>query len=153
MTRCNGHKIKVLHCLIDQNLTKAVARMDLTGTQGFILRHIALHADNPVCARDIETRFDLSHATVSGILCRLEGKEFISIVPDASDRRIKRLVLLPKGRDCMDQTRKAIETMERQLIRDFDPEEQAAFSSLLDRAIRNLGGEIHRPPEMEETSC
>ena len=133
-------------------MTRALETMELTSAQGQIMGFLATHPQPP-CPRDLEEAFHLSHPTVSGLLSRLEQKGFVELRRDPEDRRCKRIYVLPKGRDCMDQIRKAIETMERRLIRDFDPEEQAAFSSLLDRAIRNLGGEIHRPPEMEETSC
>lgn len=150
MTSFNGHKLKVIHCLLDQRLTAALTAMDLTGTQGFILGHIARHSESTLCARDIETTFDLSHATVSGILTRLESKEFISVTPDEKDRRVKRICILPKGRDCTDRIHAAIDEMERQLVCDFTPEEQHFFESCLDRAIVNLGGDIRRPSRKEE---
>jgi DNA-binding MarR family transcriptional regulator len=129
-------------------LSKALAELELTGSQGRIIGYIA-RAKTAPCARDIEEYFGLTHPTVSGILSRLEKKEFLEFRPDALDRRCKRIYLLPKGEECHAAIVGSIREMEQQLVADFSPQEQADFSALLDRAIRNMGGSpcCHRSKE------
>lgn len=133
-----GHYAHMLHWCTDQAMTNALARMDLTASQGRIMGFLA-HRETPPCSRDIEDAFQMSHPTVSGLLARLEKKGFLEFRPDESDRRIKRIFLLPKGQECLDLMHSTIEQTEARMVQDFTPEEQAQFTDLLTRAIRNMG--------------
>lgn len=144
-----GSRLKMLHCCTDQAITNALTEMELTAAQGHILGYLAHRADPP-CPRDVEEVFHLSHPTVSGLLNRLEKKEFIAIRPDAHDKRCKRIFLLPKGEACSQKMHQTILSIENRLVQDFTPEEQAIFSQLLNRAIQNVGGVLPRPFHKEE---
>lgn len=146
-----GHYARILHWCTDQAMTNALAQMDLTASQGHIMGFLA-HRASPPCPRDIEEAFRLSHPTVSGLLSRLEKKGFIEFRPDDSDRRIKRIFILPKGRECLDLMSSTIQRTEAQMVQDFTPEERAQFSDLLTRAIHNMGGgSCHRHKEEPKT--
>ncbi len=135
-----GHRFRILHWCTDQMTTDALAQMDLTSSQGRIMGFIA-RSKTPPCARDIEDFFGLTHPSVSGTLARLEKKDFIEFRPDEQDHRCKRIYILPKGQECHSKMVQTIDQIERQIINDFTPEEQAQFSALLNRAIHNLGGD------------
>ena len=146
-----GHYTRILHWCTDQAITAALAQMDLTASQGHIMGYLA-HRDQPPCSRDIEKAFRMSHPTVSGLLSRLEKKGFIEFRPDEADRRIKRIFILPKGRECLELMHDAIARTEAQMVQDFTPEERTQFSDLLTRAIRNMGGaSCHRHKEEPKT--
>lgn len=134
-----GHLIRILHWCTDQSMTNALETMDLTAAQGHIMGFLA-HRKEPPCPRDIEEEFRLSHPTVSGILTRLEKKDFIEILPDAYDRRCKRIHLRPKGRECMENMHRVIRDNETRLVEGFTEEEQALFADFLKRSITNMGG-------------
>ena len=131
----------MLHSATDQAMTSALASMDLTAAQGQILAFLSHHPEPP-CSRDIEEKFQLSHPTVSGLLNRLEKKEFLEFRPDPSDRRSKRIYLLPKGTECHERIIQNIQQIEQQIVTGFSDEEKAIFSQLLNRAICNLGGSV-----------
>ncbi len=120
-------------------MTNALAAMDLTAAQGHIMGFLA-HRKDPPCPRDIEEAFHLSHPTVSGLLSRLEKKDFIALRIDENDRRCKRIYVLPKGRECQETMHRTILAHEEQLVQDFTEEEKEQFARLLDRAIHNMGG-------------
>jgi DNA-binding MarR family transcriptional regulator len=143
-----GHQVKCLHWLIRHTLDESLESMGLTGPQSFILRFISRQSEAP-CIRNVEEKFGFSHATVCGVLSRLEGKEFIALRPDEKDRRIKRLYLLPRGEECLQRTCQTLDTIEEQMLQSFTPDEQAAFRSLLRRAIENMtqGSCCHTPKE------
>ncbi len=105
----------------------------------------------PPCARDVEEALHLSHPTVSGLLNRLEKKGFVELRPDEQDHRCKRIYTLPKGHECRTLMHNTMEQIEERLVLDFTPEEREEFSSLLDRAIQNMGGRICRHPNKEES--
>ena len=132
-------------------MTSALAQMDLTASQGHIMGYLA-HRKQPPCSRDIEEAFHLSHPTVSGLLSRLEKKGFIEFRQDESDRRCKRIFILPKGRECLELMHNTIQQTEAQLVRDFTPEEQAQFTDFLTRAIHNMGHSPCKRKHKEESN-
>lgn len=134
-----GPKLRVLFSMIDQQISLSLEDMDLTSSQGHVMGFVMQCKDMP-CPKDVEEAFGLSHPTVSGLLSRLEKKDFLELIPDEHDRRCKRIWVLPKGRQCMQRLYSAIKQTEEQVLAGFTPEEQETFDQFLDRAIRNLGG-------------
>ena len=131
------HEVKCLHWMIRDALDESLESMDLTGPQSFILQFVSAQ-ETPPCVRDVEERLNQSHATVCGILNRLESKGFIALRPDEKDRRIKRLYLLPRAQESLQRSRSTIEAIEERLIRGFSPEEQEVFHKYLHQAIDNM---------------
>ena len=133
-----GHQIKILHWEFEQAVSSALTEMDLTASQGHIMGFLA-HQKEPPCSRDLEEAFRLSHPTVSGLLSRLEKKGFIEFRPDSSDRRCKRIYILPKGRDCLDTMHRIIRENENKVVSGFTEEERKLFAQFLSRSIANMG--------------
>ena len=131
---------------MEQSITSALEEMDLTAAQGRILGFLA-HCPSPPCPRDLEEEFHLTHPTVSGLLSRLEKKGFLQLCPDESDRRCKRIYVLPKGNACMETMHSTILDTEARLVQGFTPEEKVQFARLLSRAIENMGGNPRLPEE------
>lgn len=147
-----GHLVRILHWCTDQSMTNALEAMELTSAQGRIMGFLA-HRTQPPCPKDIEEEFRLTHPTVSGILTRLEKKDFIELRPDDQDRRSKRIYLRPRGRECMENMHQVIQNNETRLVAGFTEEEQALFADFLKRAITNMGGNLcRRPNHKEETN-
>ena len=132
-----GHSVKKLHFLMDQLMNRKLQELDLTGAQGHVIGFLR-HAKEPPCARDMETAYGLSHATVSGILSRLEAKGFIGQQPDPHDRRVKRICLLEKGTACSESIWRHIEESEGLMAEGFTDGELEQFRGYLRRAISNL---------------
>lgn len=135
-----GHRIRILHWCADQAMTNALASMELTAAQGHIMGFLA-HRQEPPCSRDVEEAFHLSHPTVSGLLSRLEKKGFIEFRPDETDRRCKRIYILPKGIECNEMMHRTILENEEKIVKGFSEEEKEQFLALLERAARNMGGD------------
>lgn len=132
-----GHSFKKIHFLMEQTINQRLLELDLTTAQGHTIGYLR-HAKEPPCARDLETAFGLSHATVSGILSRLEAKGFIEQYPDPDDRRIKRICLLEKGRACSQAICRHIRDTEQAMTEGFTEAELQQFRGFLNRAIGNL---------------
>jgi len=145
-----GPLIKHLHWCTDQAMTSALEKMELTAAQGRVMGYLS-RCKVPPCPKDIEEFFGLSHPTVSGILTRLEKKEFIEVYTDPSDRRCRRIRILPKGISCNKTIHETIMQTEQRIVEGFSPEEKEQFLSLLSRAIINMGGSIEPPRHKEET--
>ena len=118
-------------------MNRKLQELDLTNAQGHAICFLT-HTPEPPCARDIESTFGLSHATVSGILSRMEAKGFIEVRPDPTDRRIKRLGLLERGTACYKSISRHVEESEQIMTEGFTEAELLQFRSYLSRAIANL---------------
>ncbi len=118
-------------------MNRQLQELELTSAQGYLIGYLT-HAKEPPCARDFELKFGLSHATVSGILSRMESKGFLTFQPDAKDRRIKRIHLLEKGHACSKEIAKRIDANEQTMTAGFTEAELAQFREYLNRAIENL---------------
>ena len=132
-----GKRVRILHWCIDQIMSNALAQMYLTAAQSRVMGYLAYRKEPP-CARYMETAYGLSHATVSGILSRLESKGFIEQIPDQRDRRVKRICLLEKGTACSDSIWRHIQESEGIMAEGFTAEELEQFRGYLRRAIANL---------------
>ena len=133
-----GPRLRFLNNRITQYMDQQFLALDLTSTQSFILHHLSLHENEAMYPKDIEKRFHLTHPTVSGVLQRLEAKNFIVIEPDRADRRCKRIRLTDRARRCDEAVRHAFETLERLMCSGMSEEEQQTLLRLLDLASANL---------------
>ena len=131
-------RLRYLNNRITQYMDQQFLALDLTSTQSFILHHLSLHENEAMYPKDIEKRFHLTHPTVSGVLQRLEAKNFIVIEPDRADRRCKRIRLTDRARRCDEAVGQAFETLERLMCSGMSEEEQQTLLRLLDLASANL---------------
>ena len=122
---------------MDQLMNRKLQELELTCAQGHVIGFLR-HSKEPPCARDLETAYGLSHATVSGILSRMESKGFIGQRPDPRDRRVKRICLLERGTACSESIHRHIEESEAIMAQGFTDEELEQFRTYLSRAISNL---------------
>lgn len=135
-----GFLIRILHWCTHQSMDNALESMELTAAQGHVMAYLA-HAKHPPCPRDVEAEFQLTHPTVSGLLSRLEQKGFVALRTDPEDRRCKRIYVLEKGQQCHELMHQTILKNEQRMTEGFTDEERRIFSELLQRAIRNMGGD------------
>ena len=142
-----GHSFKKLHFLMEQAINQRLVELDLTSAQGHVIFYLT-HSPAPPCARDFETAYGLSHATVSGILSRMESKGFIELRPDPVDRRIKRIYLLEKGQACSQEIASHIRDTERAMADGFSAQELELLRGFLHRAIGNLS-QVNQPNREE----
>ena len=142
-----GLLFRSLDCALRQSMDLALSDMDLTFAQGHIMGFLA-RCNVPPCAKDIEDRFQLSHPTVSGLLARLEKKEFIAQRPDPQDRRRKLIYILPKGQRCNETMHAVIQRGDKKLLEGFSQEEADRFRQYLLRALHNVAPDFQ--PETEE---
>ena len=110
---------------------------NLTSIQAGVLMYILNnYQSREVNQLDIQAVFKLTNPTVSGIIDRLEEKEFIKRVRSEKDARYRRLVPLPKGEALYDDLRRSAAEAEAHLVRDMTPEEASEFKRLLKVALK-----------------
>lgn len=133
-----GPMIKVLNKGFEQLHTEKATALGLTPAQLFVLHYISVHQGESICHRDIEKQFELSHATVSGIISRLEAKGFINCFPDAEDRRYRNIRVTDKAKCCENEMKKHIDHYEQQLVDGFTEEEKKLLTDFIGRMLANV---------------
>ncbi len=133
-----GPLIKLLNKEFEQLHTEKANSMGLTPAQLFVLHYIAKHQGENICHRDIEKQFELTHATVSGIISRLEAKGFINCYADENDRRYRNIVITDKAKCVEDEMKRHIELYEAQLVEGFSDEEKRLLISFIVRLLQNV---------------
>ena len=132
-----GVLLKITDKEIERRLNEKAELLGLTTAQMYALYYICRNSGQ-VCQRDLERKFDLTHATVSGLIARLSNKGFIVISSDSADRRKNMLLPTPKAEACTDEIRHFIRNSDPQLMNGFSEEEKTQFRLLLLRILDNL---------------
>ncbi len=112
---------------------------EITFTQGKVLWYLHKNEDRDVTLRDIEKFLDCSHATVSGLVSRLEEKGLICLERNVADRRAKTVRLTEKEQSKFRDMQEHRKLMEETLLNGFSQEERETLLSYLERVYENLG--------------
>ena len=148
-----GVLLKVAARENERLLSSKAEELGLTGVQMHILHFICRHSGRLVLG-DVENKFDLTHATCSGIISRLESKGFLQRVPDEKDRRRSVLVAEEKAIDVDHRVHAFILNNEAQMLSGFDEAELKSLRGYLMRVLDNMGVKPPRPVcEKEDEQC
>ena len=129
------------NALIKQK-NRHMSTYNLTAIQADVLMYVLNnHQTREINQLDVQAVFKLTNPTVSGIIDRLEEKEFIKRVRSEKDARYRRLVPLPKGEVLHDQLRSSASEAEKAIVRDMTPEEADTFKRLLAVALKTAEAE------------
>lgn len=145
-----GPLFKTVGNTVDNTISRKVQASGLTSAQMFILHYLSRHAQGEIYQKDLEEALELSHATVAGIISRLESKEFVKLVPSERDKRCKQIVATEKAKELDAETGRIIREAEQNLLTGFSEEEIDRLRSYLKRILFNLGIETPKHPMLKE---
>jgi len=129
------------NALIKQK-NRHMSNYNLTAIQADVLMYVLNnHESREINQLDVQAVFKLTNPTVSGIIDRLEEKEFIKRVRSEKDARYRRLVPLPKGEVLRDQLRSSASEAEKAIVADMTPEEADTFKRLLAVVLKTAEAE------------
>ena len=129
--------MKITEKEIERRMNEKAQELGLTASQMQAM-HFICRKSGRICQKDMEERFDLTHATVSGIISRLEAKAFIETRPGETDKRCKYLYATEKGLACFNGIHAYIDNCDLQLMNGFSDEEKTVARELLLRMLGNL---------------
>ena len=93
-----------------------------------------LDPESPKPMRELATALACDNSNVTGIIDRLEDRGLVQRRAAANDRRVKMLVVTPKGQELRRQIKARMEEAPEQLLR-LDADEQRALRDLLRKAL------------------
>jgi len=133
-----GMLLKMLHNNIVAQCNRELEEIDLTGSQSDIMSYLIFNEGKEINQKDIELKFDLMNPTVTGILKRLEKKDFIIRVKSNADARYKKVELTERGREVRDILYKKAEEMHERLFKGLSEVELDAFENTIRTLIKNI---------------
>lgn len=133
-----GKKFRCLHRIIKNRFQEHISDLGLTTRQIEVLKFLFRNQNQELNQKAIEEEFDLSHPTVTGILKRLESRDFIKRKPDEKDARNKIVVLSEKSLKLRSDLESFAEETEKILTENISDSELATFMSVLDKMVSNL---------------
>lgn len=114
-----------------------LAEVDLTTQQAGVLTFVAQSADPPTLG-DAARALGTSHQNVRQIVAALERKEMVDVVPDAADRRARRLTVTPRVAETFEDRDLTDHAMVARWMSVLDDEEQRQAVRLLGRLLQDL---------------
>ncbi len=121
-----GYLLKKINDNFVYNLNIRLSKFDLTLSQGRVLKSIlvANEKNQDIMQKDIEIELKLSNPTVTGIIKRLEAKDYVYKEASITDRRSKLLYVTEKARDVDKAILDSINENERNMLDCLSKHEQ-----------------------------
>lgn len=130
--------LKLVGDAIESRANKKLKHDDMTLTQGRILSFLYERSGEKVAQKDLEDYFQVSHATIAGILKRLELKGYIGCETDPMDKRMKIVYLRPEYKSKSLKAAKLQKEMEAILTKGMEELKVDEVRSLLQQMLLNL---------------
>ncbi|OON98127.1 MAG: hypothetical protein ATN35_05800 [Epulopiscium sp. Nele67-Bin004] len=129
--------LKHLHEKIAKQTNYILSDLDVTFSQGPILKVLSDSENNTTSLKNLEKELGLAQSTVAGLVSRLEQKEFVVTKVDELDKRVKLVCLTDRGIAVTNHVRENMGNFEEQLFEKFSDEEKTQFIYLVQKLIDN----------------
>ena len=133
-----GMYFKKISEKLEKKANENLGKRELTFSQGKVLWYLRKNSEKTVTLSDIAKFLDCTHATVSGLVSRLEKKGYLRIETDQSDHRAKNLFLTEKEMTKFRAMQEHRKQMEETLLQGFEEKERNELLSYLQRVYENL---------------
>ena len=134
-----GAWINLLSRMVKKRLNTTLQGLGITAIQSRVIFYILDHyQQQPVFQRDIESAFQLSRSTATGILQQLEKKGILRRESVASDARLKSLVPTEQAAELGCQVRACLRQIEQVLTRGLSDGQVQLFRETLAAMADNL---------------
>ena len=126
-----GTLLKQIHDIMEKNANNVLREQDLTISQSGVLVLLDEKEGKTASFKELEKDFGVSQPTMVGILNRLAQKDFVEILTDSEDKRIRKAHLTQKGADKCKEGYKHMNSAEEQLLKSLTNNEKKEFNRLL----------------------
>ena len=126
-----GTLLKQIHDIMEKNANNILREQELTISQSGVLVLLDEKEGKTASFKDLEKDFGVSQPTMVGILNRLVQKDFVEILTDSEDKRIKKAHLTQKGVAKCKDGYKHMNSAEEQLLKSLTDDEKVEFNRLL----------------------
>ncbi|MBM6854182.1 MarR family transcriptional regulator [Mediterraneibacter glycyrrhizinilyticus] len=133
-----GFMIKQVNNVYEKDLNERLRMIGITASQCAVLDFLFHTSKEEVSQRDVERALNLKNPTVTGLLKRLDEKGYILCVPNANDKRKKKIYLTEKAYDIQRRMENDRRKLDRELTRGMTKREVAALRKNLEKLLYNI---------------
>lgn len=133
-----GLLLKMVNNMFERELNKKIYKIGLTSTQCRIIGFLDINRDRHINPIDIEREFCLKRPTVTGVLKRLEEKEFIKISQNSVDKRYKEITLTSKADKLNEKMKENLLQAERTLYKNLTEADKKKLYTILQTMLNNF---------------
>ena len=126
-----GTLLKQIHDIMEKNANNVLREQDLTISQSGVLVLLDGKEGKTASFKELEKDFGVSQPTMVGILNRLVQKDFVEVLTDSEDKRIRKARLTQKGAEKCKEGYKHMNLAEEQLLKNLTKDEKMEFNRLL----------------------
>lgn len=116
---------------MEKNANNVLREQDLTISQSGVLVLLDEKEEKTASFKELEKDFGVSQPTMVGILNRLVQKDFVEVLTDSEDKRIRKAHLTQKGADKCKEGYKHMNSAEERLLKSLTNDEKKEFNRLL----------------------
>ena len=135
------HSIPFLMRLItDRARTLFAERADcpVTAAQARVVMYLKKKGGGPVTQHELEKYLGVSHATIKGLVQRLEDKGYVRTAFNSRDGRVKNVYLTDASRRYKERMNELLEELDARLLSGLSEEEQAELTRMLEQIYANI---------------
>ena len=126
-----GTLLKQIHDIMEKNANNILREQELTISQSGVLVLLDEKEEKTASFKELEKDFGVSQPTMVGILNRLVQKDFVEVLTDSEDKRIRKAHLTQKGADKCKEGYKHMNSAEERLLKSLTNDEKKEFNRLL----------------------
>lgn len=115
-----------------------VKKLGLNSQQGRMIGYIYEHQDNGIIQKDLARVFQRTEASITSMLQGLEKKGYIERRIPKENERQKKIYVLPKGAELIEDFNKLVVEAEENIIANLTEQEKETLLALLLKVDRNL---------------
>lgn len=135
------HSIPFLMRLItDRASTLFAQRADcpVTAAQARVVMYLKKQEGRVVTQHELEKYLGVSHATIKGLVQRLEDKGYVRTGFDSRDGRVKNVYLTDASSRYKERMRELLEELDARLLSGLSKQEQAELTRMLEQIYNNI---------------
>lgn len=133
-----GVKLKKINNILEKKANRNLEALDITHSQLHILMYLLANRKKEVCQKEIEEQFKLKNPTVTGILNRLEEKEFISRSVSIQDGRYRKIDITQKTIDLQKNMKNKLVNINKKITYGMNENQVEQLDNLLGIVLKNL---------------
>ena len=106
--------------------------------QARIIKYLVENEEKEIYQKDLEEVFEVSKATISGVLLTMEKNKTIRRIPSKTDARQKRIVLPEKSKEMYKEVKETFKTLNENLTKNISKEELERFYKTIEKMRMNI---------------
>jgi DNA-binding MarR family transcriptional regulator len=133
-----GYLIRLISLSFHKTFNKKLERYNLTSAQSDILAFLEKVEGQQATQKEIETHLHAKNPTVTGLLNRLEEKNYVKRLQNPKDKRSHVVVLTEESRKILRDIHQSGQEMETKMVEGLSDEEIEALMYSLRRVLQNI---------------